>query len=389
MASIRKRDGRPKPWEVLYRDDQDAQRSKSFRLKSEADAFRASVEVDLRRSSYIDPDAGKVTLEDYAREWLDRQTFDAPTRVAMESRLRVHLYPTLGALQLRSIKASTVQGWVRGRSRDLAASYVSLILGHLKAILSAAVDDKLIAANPAASRSVKAPRSDRRKVVPWTVEQVQAIAAGHPDRYRAIPLVGAGTGLRQGELFGIAVEDVDFLRHTLHVRTQVRLINGHPVFAPPKGGKVREVPLPETVAVALAEHLRAFPAVEVSLPWLDVDGEPTIRPLVFTGAKGGSLNKNPHTQRVWKPALEAAGIEYVPRQSGMHQLRHHYASVLLDAGVSIAALASYLGHADPSVTLKVYSHMMPHSQDRARQAIDAAHSARVGQVLAKGAQDGS
>ena len=388
MASIRKRDGRPKPWEVLYRDDEDVQRSKSFRLSSEAKAFRDSVGVDLRRGTFVNPDDGKRTLKDYAGEWLDRQTFDAPTRIATESRLRVHVYPDLGGVELRALRPSGVQAWVRARSRDLAPSYVSLILGHLKAILSAAVDDRLIGSNPAAAKSVKAPRIERRKVVPWTVEEVQAIAAAHPDRYRAIPIVGAGTGLRQGELFGIALEDVDFLRHTLNVRTQVRLINGHPVFAPPKGGKVREVPLPETVAVALAEHLRAFPAREVTLPWLDRDGDPTTRTLVFTGPKGASLNKNPHMQRVWKPALEVAGIEYVSRRTGMHQLRHHYASVLLDAGVSIAALADYLGHADPSVTLKVYSHMMPQSQDRARQAIDAAHARRVGQALAKGAQDG-
>jgi integrase len=159
----------------------------------------------------------------------------------------------------------------------------------------------------------------------------------------------------------------------VHVRKQVRLLNGHPVYAPPKSGREREVPLPETVAVALSEHIRRFPSVEVTLPWVDRDGPPTARTLVFTGPKGASLNKNPHTQRVWIPALADAGIDYVPRESGMHQLRHHYASVLLDASVSIAALASYLGHADPSVTLRVYSHLMPDTEDRARQAVDAAH----------------
>ena len=388
MATIRKRADRTKRWQVRYRDDEGVQRSKSFRLRADADAFRDKVGVDLRQGSYIDPDDGKVTLEDYAGEWLDRQTFDAPTRIATESRLRVHVYPHLGNQQLRALKPSTIQTWVRGRQRDLAPSYVALILGHLRAILSDAVDDKLIASNPTKARAVKPPKVESRKVVPWTVEQVQAIAAAHPERYRALPIVGAGTGLRQGELFGIALEDVDFLRHTVHVRAQVRLLNGHPVFAPPKGGKVREVPLPETVAVALAEHLRAFPAVEVTLPWGDRDGEPTTRNLVFTGPKGASLNKNPHMQRVWKPALEAAGIEYRPRETGMHQLRHHYASVLLDAGVSIAALADYLGHASPSVTLNVYSHMMPHSQDRARTAIDAAHAADVAQTWPKGVQDG-
>jgi integrase len=56
----------------------------------------------------------------------------------------------------------------------------------------------------------------------------------------------------------------------------------------------------------------------------------------------------------------------------MHALRHHYASVLLDAGESIRAVADYLGHADPGFTLRTYTHLMPSSEARARQAVDAA-----------------
>lgn len=56
----------------------------------------------------------------------------------------------------------------------------------------------------------------------------------------------------------------------------------------------------------------------------------------------------------------------------MHALRHHYASVLLDGGISIRALAEYLGHADPGFTLRIYSHLMPNTEDRA--VVDAAHT---------------
>jgi len=77
------------------------------------------------------------------------------------------------------------------------------------------------------------------------------------------------------------------------------------------------------------------------------------------------------TDRAWKPAVVAAGLEPT-RHNGFHALRHHYASVLLDAGVSIRALADYLGHSDPGFTLRVYTHLMPASEDRARQAVDAA-----------------
>jgi len=56
----------------------------------------------------------------------------------------------------------------------------------------------------------------------------------------------------------------------------------------------------------------------------------------------------------------------------MHALRHHYASTLLDGGVSVRALAEYLGHSDPGFTLRVYAHLMPDSGDRARAVVDAA-----------------
>jgi integrase len=54
----------------------------------------------------------------------------------------------------------------------------------------------------------------------------------------------------------------------------------------------------------------------------------------------------------------------------MHALRHFYASVLIDAGESVKAVAEYLGHADPGFTLRVYAHLFPSSEDRARAAID-------------------
>ncbi|SDY98654.1 Phage integrase family protein [Micromonospora pattaloongensis] len=74
---------------------------------------------------------------------------------------------------------------------------------------------------------------------------------------------------------------------------------------------------------------------------------------------------------MWKPAIRATGIEDT-RHNGMHVLRHTYASVLLDAGESVKALSAYLGHADPGFTLRVYTHLLPSSEDRTRRAIDEA-----------------
>ncbi|MFO8075002.1 MAG: site-specific integrase [Egibacteraceae bacterium] len=173
----------------------------------------------------------------------------------------------------------------------------------------------------------------------------------HP-RYAPPVTLSAGCGLRQGEAFGLRISDVDFLRQRVEVRQQVKHLKGQgTVAAPPKRGKQRSVPLPAAVAEAIPGHLARYPK--------ERDG------LVVTSAAGTPLNRGSWNARVWKPAVAAAGL-------GFHQLRHHYANALLHGGVSIRALAEYLGHDDPGFILGVYSHVMPDSEDRARQAVDAA-----------------
>jgi len=178
-----------------------------------------------------------------------------------------------------------------------------------------------------------------------------------------------GLGLRQGEVFGLAVEDVDFLRRTVHVRRQVAIVGSRLVFALPKGRKEREVPLPTSVANALATHLQAFPAQKVSLPWEKPSGSSVGAALILTSREGKALNRNYINPQVWKPALRRAGLPD-DRTQGMHAGRHFYASVQLEAGTSIRALAAYLGHSDPGFTLRIYTHLMPEAEDKARRAVD-------------------
>lgn len=354
MASVSKRGGR---WLARYRERPGGpQKTKTFARKVDAERWLDAIRGDLARGVYVDPKAGRTTFEAFATSWLEAQTFDESTREAVACRLRVHLMPTFGDKELRAIRPSMVQAWVRGRSEACAPRSVRVMLANLSAILGAAVEDGLIATNPCASRSVRAPAVDVDLIVPWTAEQVGAVVAAHPVAYRAVPMVAAGCGLRQGEVFGLRVCDVDFLRRRLLVRQQVKILGGRPVLAPPKGRKTREVPLANVVGMALAERLHQHPAVDDEL--------------VFTTREGGPLNRSYYNHHIWKPALRTADVEST-RANGMHALRHHYASVLLDAGESVRALADYLGHADPGFTLRVYTHLMPSSEDRARAAVDA------------------
>lgn len=178
----------------------------------------------------------------------------------------------------------------------------------------------------------------------------------------------------------VSVDAIDFESDTLHVGQQLKLSRSKPVFAPPKGGKLRDVPLPAPVAASLRAHMKRFPPAEVTLPWKTADGPLVTKHLIFFGPRGGHVWRTSLNDEAWKPSLAAAGIIPVPergkpyaesRENGMHALRHFYASVLLDAGENVKALAEYLGHSDPGLTLRVYAHLMPSSQERTRSAVAA------------------
>ncbi|MGH3310776.1 MAG: tyrosine-type recombinase/integrase, partial [Streptomyces sp.] len=287
-----------------------------------------------------------------------------------------------------------VQAWLNGLQRTVSSpGYIGSILQTLSSVLNAAVDDELIRKNPSRARSVKPPRKVRPRVQPWSAERVAAVIDALPGRVASMALLGAGAGLRQGEIFGLAVEDIDFLQGTVRVERQVKEIGRSPVYAPPKGGRTREVPLAPEVGAALSAHLKAYAAHEVSLPWRTLDGKPEAHRLLFTTTQHRQHSRSVFNQGTWKPALAEAevipppvrtekGVRYASsREDGMHALRHFYASVLLDAGENVRALADYLGHSDPGLTLRVYAHLMPEAADRTRKAVDAALGGVVNEVI--------
>jgi integrase len=256
-----------------------------------------------------------------------------------------------------------------------------VIFANVSSVFVAAMDDGLIPRNPCRVGSVKAPKLEKRQVKPWTTERVLAVRAGLPERYQAMADVGAGCGLRQGEVFGLAVDEVDASGEMIHVVRQVKIVGSQNVFAPPKGDKTRDVPLPASVAAALREHIQRYPPIEVTLPWKEPNGPKVTASLLFYSRESKAMNRNYFNVFLWKPALVSAGVinereqgeRYeASREHGMHALRHFYASVLLDAGESIKALAEYLGHSDAGFTLRTYTHLLPASHSRTRRAVDRA-----------------
>jgi integrase len=376
-GSRRPRHSTGRRYRVRWVDPDGAERSRSFDRKGDASAFLTGIAADLQRGAYHDPAAGRVSLRKYSAGWLASQTSSAATREATERRVRLHIWPVLGSRQLAQITPSVVQAWLRGL--DAAPSTVRVVHTVLSSILNAAVDDGLIAANPAKAGSVKLPKIERRRVEPWPAELAAAVRAALPDRYQAMLDCGSGLGLRQGEVLGLAVSDIDWLRRVVHVRRQVQRVGGRLVYSAPKGGKERSIALADSVALALSEHIRQHPPTAVTLPWKAPGGKAVTAQLLFTSRGGNAIERNSWNECAWWPALRKAGIEPA-RDAGFHQLRHYFASRLLSAGVDIRTVADALGHADPGFTLRTYCHLMPDSADRIRSAVDASPAATAAAI---------
>ncbi|MGW9599731.1 tyrosine-type recombinase/integrase [Streptomyces albidoflavus] len=358
------------------------EKSKSFpdRQKRLAEKWLAQVDADMTRGQYVDPRASRTTFRQYAEKWLDSLGAEPSTVASMRSQLGGHAFPHIGSRPLGAFQPEHIREWVAVMERSgVPGPYARAIYSNVRAVLSAAVDDGYLSRNPCSVRSVRQPAVERKRVVPWSVERVFAVREAMPVRYRAMVELGAGCGMRQGEILGIAVDALDFAEGTLHVVQQLKLSAGAPVFAPPKGGKLRDLPLPGPVADALREHMKLHPPADITLPWRRADGEKVTKRLLFTAPGGNHVWRTSLNEGAWKPALVAAGVIPAPesaeesyqaaREHGMHALRHFYASALLDGGENIKAVSEYLGHSDAAMTLRVYAHLMPSSRERTRKAI--------------------
>lgn len=351
MASVEKRvrDGRTS-YLVRWRDEEGKQRKKSFVRMVDANRFKAEVAHSLNTGAYIDPGAGKRTFRDFAEAWRKGQPHRRNTELAKISQLTKHIYPAIGDRSIASIRPSELQAFVT--SLDLAPSSVRTLFATVRSVFLSALADRAIGIDPTAT--VKLPKVARKKVVPLTVEEVDALIDAAPARFRALVITCAGTGLRQGEAFGLQIRDVDFLRKTMTVERQVQPAKGggHSVVPLKTESSARTIPIGTTVVAALAAHLAQWPTDGDQFIFRDDAGRPLTGPLFMS--------------TVWYPLRKAAGL----RTAGMHDLRHFYASALIRHGLNVKVLSERLGHQNAAMTLNVYSHLWPDDEDRTREAVD-------------------
>jgi integrase len=325
-------------------------RTATFDRRGEAKSWLVSQESALRSGVGIDPRHGRIVFGDYFADWLERQHHQAPaTRLRYGQVWRTMLAPTFGRVLMGELRPAMVQRWQALLLRRYAPRTVASAQTLLSQVLSAAVADRVLAANSA--QGIRAPRVERAAVTAPDVEVVARLFDHAPAHLVVALHLGLGAGLRSAEIRGLTVDRVDFERRLLtidrqlqyhppgHVFAEGEWHHGREAFAPPKGRQGGDVPIGPILLEALNTHLRLR--------------RPGPQGLVVTALRGGPMGRG-SWDREWDKLRSAAGV---PVEWGAaHQLRHAYASWMLADGENLANVSRNLRHARASFTLDMYVH---------------------------------
>lgn len=368
--SVKKRpDGQ---WRARYRDAAGKEHARHFDRKIDAVAWEQEQLASVRRGVHVDPQAGRILVKDYATKWQAQQIQhrEGTARVA-DLVMRVHVIPAIGDMRMAAVSRSHIQNLVSKWSTTAKASTVRTRCIHLRAMFNAAALDGIIGRSP--YQRIKLPEVINTTVTPLTVEQVIALHDAIEAPYRPALLVGAGCGLRIREALGIARTAVRFLERTIDVRAQ--LSNNPPWRLVPlkTNNSYREVPAPTFTLDALSP----LPTDPVSGSiFLRPSGAGPITGRALTGAftdgitevnrRAAKREQDRKAGRTRDPELPT-----IPADTTFHDLRHHYASLLIDGGESVTVVAARLGNT-ATETLKTYAHLWPDSADRTRRIVDSA-----------------
>lgn len=229
----------------------------------------------------------------------------------------------------------------------LSARTVRHIAFVVHGALETAVRWGLLAVNP--MNRVELPKLVKREAIALDRDRVkQLLTAAAGTRRFPLLVLAAATGCRRGELLALTWDDIDFDAGAVHVSKSLEQTQAGLRVKCTKSGKPRRFGLPEEALAVLREH-RAQQEQERELFGPDYEQNN----LVFCNAHGGYYRPDKMSTRI-RELVQRAGLEGV----GLHTLRHSNASQLLSSGVPIPVVSKRLGHANPNITLQIYSHAL-------------------------------
>jgi integrase len=363
MASVQRHKNR---WRVKWHVDGRAL-YESFATKKEAEHAARKIEgrtlLDGKAPDAIDPNT--MTLARWWDRWEPGRPWRPGTRQSQGIHWRKYIKPVFGNVALDHITTADVRRFHRVlESRGLAPTTISGIHRTLSMVLTGAVEDGLIARNPASAARLRRPA--KHPPVALDSETVarllDAIDETSPDLAMYARLVAA-TGLRRAEAAGLTWDRVDLDAGMLTVDRQLDYYSPTTTaWSPTKTANARHVVLTDTTVAQLRAHRAAQPVTQITgdgLVFAQSDGSPWPRTALV------------HAWRRAAAALEDAGTPLPEGARGWHVLRHSLASRLVERGVPVAEAAEMLGHS-PEMLMRTYAHVTDRSaaDARLRAALD-------------------
>ncbi len=317
--------------------------------------------------------AAPQTVAQYLTDWLEN-THKRRVRPRTYERYReavyMHIIPSLGHYQLQKLMAQHVQTFYTKKADEgLAPATIIYYHSVLHNALDMAVKWGLVFRN--VCDLVSPPRKQPFEIQPLTMEQMQTLLAtvrGH--KWEALFTLALATGMRRGELLGLKWQDINFETGILQVRRVLsRVPTNMPerehvyVEAEPKTQKSRRSVMIAPFALeALKKHRndQLEAKLKAGAFWQEYD-------YMFCTLHGTHLNPN-HVVEEFKKLLNRARLPNIR----FHDLRHSAATLLLSLGVHPKVVQELLGHTQISMTMDVYSHVLPGMQQDAMSKLDAA-----------------
>jgi len=340
------------------------------------DAHRRLTELlaSLDKGVYTPP--GKLTVADLLGQWLEgyvRTNCSQRTAESYQSTATHHLIPALGHVQLMQLQPSMIQAYYSKACEKLSAKSVLYHHRLLKQALKYGVRQGYLGRNPA--DLVSPPKPRRKAMRALTASEVQdlLIAAGSSSHYPII-YTALSTGLRQAELLGLRWRDMDTDSRSMSVNRTLYKRRGVVEFNETKTSHSRRS---VAMTAKLAEFLREY-RLERERLYYQIGKAMTLDDLVFANHEGTPVDPSVLSHSFGRIA-KRAGLEKVR----FHDLRHTFASLMLQRGAKPKVISEALGHASVAFTLDVYSHIIEGMQSEAMALLDDVLPAGINGVREK------
>ena len=341
-------------YRIRYSDPWGRRVSRTFDTAADARAHYRRVQGDLARGEYADPRRARMTVAEWADEWLAGARNLTTGGREMYDQALGHILPELGRIPLGKLSPSDVDRYLTAKLDRLAPSTVHRHYRTLHRMLRIAVDRGVIPRNPCGPvEPPRIPPVDRRVL---DVDELDRLADAISPRYRAWLLVMAFGGLRWSESIGLRRRRVNGARLEV-VEQLVRRRSGEWERVEPKARSIRTITLPDFVANEMVGHLDRYSAA-------GPDG------LVFCTRNGTPPQAPSFRTNTFGRALERAGLPSIR----IHDLRHTAVSLAIAAGADPKASQARAGHSSIGVHLDVYGHLYPAADVAVAAALDDLHA---------------